>query len=546
MKIGLLQLNYMVGDISGNADKIAQASAEAFAKGAEVVVTSELALTAYPPRDLLLYPGIIAACEQAIQSLAKTVPRGKTLCIGAPERNTRVVGRPLFNSAVWLETGRSARSFHKTLLPTYDVFDEARYFESHCDDRTIVWKGKRIGVSICEDLWNDEALAHHYRENPVMDLGERNCDLVLNLSASPFAMEKHERIRRPLMGKVARRIQAPLVFVNQVGGNDELIFDGRSAVFNENGELCVELPAFEEAVSVVDLASLNPLFCAGQDTMAQLWDALVCGIRDYAKKCGFSKALLGISGGIDSAVTAVIACEALGAENVLGVILPSPYSSSASREDAEALAARLGIATHVMAIGSLMAAYDEVLAEVFAGCEADVTEENIQSRIRGNLLMAIANKTGALLLTTGNKSEFAVGYCTLYGDMSGGLAVISDLLKTQVYALARWVNCKKKTVIPPAILEKPPSAELRPGQIDQDMLPPYSILDEIIVLRMEKRASRDEIVAFGFDANTVDRVLSMLVRAEFKRRQAAPGLKVTTQAFGMGWRMPISGKWGDL
>lgn len=463
--------------------------------------------------------------------------------MGLAEPNPAEVGRPLFNSAALLRQGKVEKTFHKTLLPTYDVFDEDRYFEPACEPQILELKGVRLGISICEDIWNDRDFwrRRRYHTNPIEELVKSGVKAIINLSASPFTAGKQLH-REAMLASMAHKYEVPFVYVNQVGGNDDLVFDGRSCAFGPDGRLFARGKGFEEDVVTVDLESMRGQIA--QDDFApesEIWRALVLGTRDYVRKCGFRSVLLGLSGGIDSALTAAIAAEALGPENVLGVLMPSPYSSKGSIEDSAALAQNLGIKTITIAITDIMKSFDSSLAEAFRDREKDVTEENIQARIRGNLLMALSNKYGSVLLTTGNKSELAVGYCTIYGDMSGGLAVISDVPKTMVYRIARWLNLNsKRNVIPESILTKAPSAELRPCQADQDTLPPYDVLDAILQKHIEQHQSGEEIIAQGFDADTVNRVLRMVKAAEFKRKQAAPGLKVTDRAFGSGWRMPIA------
>jgi NAD+ synthase/NAD+ synthase (glutamine-hydrolysing) len=449
---------------------------------------------------------------------------------------------------VLLKDGAVGPAFHKTLLPTYDVFDEDRYFEPAHAPQILELGGWRLGISICEDVWNDRDFwkRRRYHQDPIEVLTQAGAQAIVNLSASPFTVGK-QLLRQQMLGHLARKHGLPLVFVNQVGGNDDLIFDGRSSAFDAQGRLFARAKGFEEDVVVVDLAA-EPLF--GPDGVpsglaeddfepeAEIWNALVLGVRDYARKTRFGKVLLGLSGGIDSALTAAIAADAMGPENVLGVMMPSCYSSPGSVDDSAELARHLGIRTITLPIAGIMQTYDAALEEAFRGYQSDVTEENIQSRIRGNLLMALSNKYGSLLLTTGNKSEMSVGYCTLYGDMNGGLAVIADLPKMMVYRVSRWRN-RRRPDIPEAILTKAPSAELKPGQTDQDSLPPYDVLDQILELHVEQCQSAEEIIAQGFDEPTVRRVLRLVRIAEFKRKQAAPVLKVTSRAFGTGWRMPI-------
>jgi NAD+ synthase/NAD+ synthase (glutamine-hydrolysing) len=475
--------------------------------------------------------------------------------VGLAEPNPAPVGRPLFNCAALLRNGRVERTFRKTLLPTYDVFDEDRYFEPESDAQILELGEERLGVSICEDIWNDSDfwLRRRYHTDPVAELAAAGVGAIINLSASPFTVGKQEH-RVAMLGELAKKHHLPFLYVNQVGGNDDLVFDGRSMAFDREGRLAARASGFQEDLIVVDLDELSrirfeegaPADRIAEDDFhpdSEIWRALVLGTRDYVIKCGFSGVLLGLSGGIDSSLVAAIAAAALGPENVLGVLMPSPFTSRNSIDDAETLAKNLGIRTLTLGITEIMGSFERELAGPFQGQKKDVTEENIQARIRGNLLMALSNKFGLVLLTTGNKSELAVGYCTIYGDMSGGLAVISDVPKTAVYRLARWINSReKKEVIPASILNKPPTAELRPGQTDQDSLPPYPVLDDILQRYIEQHQSRVDLLALGYEKEMVDRVLSLVKNAEFKRRQAAPGLKVTDRAFGSGWRMPVASR----
>jgi NAD+ synthase (glutamine-hydrolysing) len=544
MKIALLQINPTVGDLEGNARLIADASREAALRGAQLAVTPELALVGYLPRDLLLNADFVARSRLRLGRLAADLRDSVPLLVGLPEPNDADEGRPLFNSAAFVRGGRVEHTFRKTLLPTYDVFDEDRYFEPAHGAQLLEIDGCRVGISICEDIWNDRDFwkRRRYHTDPVEELVRAGARTIVNLSASPFSAGKHH-LREQMIGSMARRHQVPIVYVNQYGGNDDLVFDGRSSAFAADGSVIARGHAFAADVVLCDLSRREALPPADDAVEDEIWHALVLGTRDYARKCGFARAVLGLSGGIDSALTAAIATEALGAENVLGVLMPSPYSSRGSMDDSLTLARNLGIDTLTLPIADAMQAMNGALADAFAGTAPDTTEENIQARIRGNLLMALSNKRHALLLTTGNKSELAVGYCTLYGDMSGGLGVIADVPKTMVYRVARWLNdTRGHAVISDAILTKAPSAELRPNQTDQDSLPPYDVLDAILQRHVEGLQSADEIVQAGFDRQTVDRVLAMVRGAEFKRKQAAPGLKVTDRAFGTGWRMPIAKK----
>ena len=540
MRLALLQINPTAGDLEGNAALIVRGARLAQEQGADLAVTPELALMGYLPRDLLMSQGFVRRSCQMLAHMAADLAGAPPLLVGIATPNPAEMGRPLFNSAVLLQDGAVGPAFHKTLLPTYDVFDEDRYFEPARGPFVLELKGHRLGISICEDVWNDRDFwkRRRYHHDPIEDLAQAGAQAILNLSASPFTAGK-QPFREEMLSHMAQKHGLPIAYVNQVGGNDDLIFDGRSTVFDGHGRLFARAKGFEEDVLVVDLDGAAGSIAEDDFTPeSEIGNALVLGVRDYARKTRFRKVLLGLSGGIDSALTAAIAADAMGPENVLGVMMPSRYSSGGSVADSAGLARNLGIETLTLPISGVMDIYDSVLAEAFRGRSPDVTEENIQARIRGNLLMALSNKYGSLLLTTGNKSELAVGYCTLYGDMNGGLAVIADLPKMMVYRVARWRN-QRRPDIPEAILTKAPSAELRPNQTDQDSLPPYEILDQILELHVEQSQSAEEIIAQGFDEATVRRVLRLVRMAEFKRKQAAPVLKVTSRAFGTGWRMPI-------
>ena len=540
MRVALLQINPTAGDIAGNSSLIVRAARRAQSEGADLAVTPELALMGYLPRDLLMSQGFVRRGCEELGHIAGQLKDAPSLLVGVATTNPAEMGRPLYNSAVLLQHGQIGQTFHKTLLPTYDVFDEDRYFEPACEPGILELKGWRLGISICEDVWNDRDFwkRRRYHHDPIEVLAQAGAQAIINLSASPFTAGK-QLLRERMLGQMAAKYGLPLAWVNQVGGNDDLIFDGRSGAFDAQGRVLARAKGFEEDIVVVDLAARTGSIAVDDFTPeAEIWNGLVLGVRDYARKTRFTKVLLGLSGGIDSALTAAIAADAMGPENVLGVMMPSVYSSSGSVDDSLELARNLGIQTVTLPISAIMKTYDAVLADAFRGRAADVTEENIQSRIRGNLLMALSNKFGSLLLTTGNKSEMSVGYCTLYGDMNGGLAVIADLPKMMVYRVSRWRNGRKAD-IPEAILTKAPSAELRPGQTDQDSLPPYDLLDQILELHVEQSQSAEEIIAQGYDEATVRRVLRLVRIAEFKRKQAAPVLKVTSRAFGTGWRMPI-------
>ncbi|MEH2415655.1 NAD+ synthase [Nostoc sp.] len=552
MKIAIAQINPTIGDLLLNAQKILEAAQRAASTGARLLLTPELSLCGYPPRDLLLNPSFVEAMGITLQNLAQDLPPNLAVLVGTVEQNLEASitgGKSLFNSMALLEDGKVKQVFHKRLLPTYDVFDERRYFEAGLQANYFTLDNIDIGVTICEDLWNDEEFwgKRSYTVNPIADLAILGVDLIVNLSASPYTVGK-QQFRETMLRHSAIRFQQPMIYANQVGGNDDLIFDGRSFALNRQGEVMCRARGFDTDLVVVEfdeaqrdfqLGSIAPVYESEDE---EIWQALVLGVRDYARKCRFSKVVLGLSGGIDSAIVAAIATAALGKENVLGVLMPSPYSSEHSISDAVALAENLGIKTNLLPIGELMQGFDQTLGELFAGTEFGLAEENIQSRIRGNLLMAIANKFGYLLLSTGNKSEMAVGYCTLYGDMNGGLAVIADVPKTRVYSLCQCLN-RNNEIIPQNVLTKPPSAELKPGQVDQDSLPPYEILDDILQRLIHNHQSAAQIVAAGHDPLIVDRVIQMVARAEFKRRQAPPGLKITDRAFGTGWRMPIASNW---
>ena len=546
MRIALAQLNTVVGDTDGNTERILAAIGRAAGDGAELVVFQELCVSGYPPRDLVESPGFIARCEAAVARIVTESTRhaGLGVIIGVPLPSGRATGKGVANAALLIANGAVLHRQDKLLLPTYDVFDEARYFEPAEAALPVRFGGEVLGISICEDAWNDPALfpRQPYRVEPIAMLARQGATVLINISASPFTAGK-EAFRAELVRSHARRHRLPFVFVNQVGGNDELVFDGRSLWVDGTGGVRAALPSFEEAYAVVDTSQRDTgAAYVPMDEDESIRSALVLGTRDYFAKCGFDRAVVGLSGGIDSALTLCIAAEALSAKNVLAVAMPSPHSSPGSVEDARALAANLGVRLEVMAIGGLMTAYDVALEPMFAGRERDVTEENIQARVRGNILMAISNKFGHIVLSTGNKSELAVGYCTLYGDMSGGLAVISDVPKTAVYRLAGLYN-RERMVIPRATLEKAPSAELRPGQEDADSLPPYDVLDPILDLFVEEGAGVTDIVARGFDRATVEWVIDAVRRNEYKRKQAAPGLKVTSKAFGVGRRFPIAARY---
>lgn len=560
---GIAQLNPVIGDLLGNCDRIITAVQKLAAQDVQLVLTPELSLCGYPPRDLLMNHQFVRDMDLAIANLAHQLPHDVAVIVGTVSVNpqaSQAGGKPLFNSAALLQGGRVQQVFHKRLLPTYDVFDEDRYFAVGSGSQvfTLNLKGRaslRVGVTICEDIWNDEKFwdKRNYAEDPVAELAANHeLDLLINLSASPYAVGK-QNLREAMLSHSAIVHNLPLLYANQVGANDDLIFDGRSMAFNRQGEIIALGRSFEEDLLVIsfDKVGHSPTLSMYESDDAEIFAALVLGVRDYVQKCRFRQVVIGLSGGIDSALVAAIAAEAIGKENVLGVLMPSPYSSAHSITDAIALADHLGISTQTIPIQPMMAAFERSLSDLFADQASDVTEENLQSRIRGSLLMAISNKFGHLLLSTGNKSEVSVGYCTLYGDMNGGLAAISDVPKTRVFSICEWLNRTNSPLsikqgnselIPVNIITKPPSAELKPDQLDQDSLPPYDILDDILHKLINQHFSVTEIIATGHDQAIVDRVVRLVKIAEFKRRQAAPGLKITDRAFGSGWRMPIASK----
>jgi len=560
MKIGFAQINPTVGDLNGNFELILRAYERLAGAGAELVLTPELAIPGYPPQDLVFKSRFVPENLQVLEQLHSRVGN-VPLLVGFVDRNEGR-GKPFHNAAALLEKGKPIRKAHKSLLPTYDVFDEDRYFEPACQAETFDACGKKIGVTICEDIWTEHYLPRPlYDVEPVRGLIEQGAQIIVNLSASPFTLHK-PAIRHEMVGALARAYRRPICYCNAVGGNDQLLFDGNSIAVNASGDLIAQLASFREEEAVIDTESRSGIEFREGETPEELFSALSLGLRDYLRKCNFKSAVLGLSGGVDSAVTAVIAVDALGAENVTGVSMPSPYSSRGSIDDSLVLARNLGIKCLEIPITDSFKAFRAQFKEIFKGLPENETEENMQPRLRAMTLMALSNKFGHLLLTTGNKSELAVGYCTLYGDMAGGLAVISDVPKTMIYELARWINsgyssrrCGKGDppspgsgaagIIPRSTIEKAPSAELKPNQKDQDVLPPYEILDEILRLYIEENLSARDIITHGFDEKTVRWVQRRVDLNEYKREQAAPGLKVTSRAFGIGRRMPIAQKYVD-
>ncbi len=545
MKVALAQLNTTVGDLPGNTARILSAYRRGCGSGASLVMTPELAVTGYPPRDLLLRPSFVARNLQALEDLAaKTGSTG--LLVGFVGRNERRPGREVTNSVALLQHGRILATRSKTLLPTYDVFDEDRYFEPATENSPVEFNGMKIGITVCEDVWNDEDFwrERRYPRNPVLDLAGQGASVIFNVSSSPWHLGKN-RVRHEMLASLAAKTRCPLFYCNSVGGNDELVFDGGSMVFNASGRPVAHGALFDEDFLLADVDTASPIEIPVLPDEEKVFNALVLGLRDYLHKCGFKSAVLGLSGGIDSAVVACIAVAALGRENVRGLSLPSQYSSQGSLDDARMLADNLGIRYDVVPIKPAFEAVRSQLGGVFAGRPEDTTEENVQARLRGVILMAMSNKFGSLLLTTGNKSELAVGYCTIYGDMCGGLAVISDVPKTLVYRVARWIN-RYKEIIPDASITKPPSAELRPNQTDQDSLPPYDVLDAILEAYVVDLKTPAEIMASGFSQADVTRVVKLIDLNEYKRRQAAPGLKVTSKAFGVGRRIPVAQRYREL
>jgi len=543
MNIALAQLNYLIGDFEGNVSKIIDYIDKARQQQADIVVFGELAICGYPPRDFLEFSDFISKCQHSIERI-RAASEGIAVVVGCPSINPDKEGKDLFNSAYFIADGTVKHIQHKTLLPTYDIFDEYRYFEPANRHKCLEYKGLRIALTVCEDIWNIGNENPLYRVCPLDILTLEQPDIVINISASPFSYSHAEARLEVLKANVAR-YNVPIFYSNNVGAQTEIVFDGGSVVMSPKGKIYREMPYFEEAMEVFDLADVLKADSENvqpKDDILEIHDALVCGIRDYFGKLGFSKAILGLSGGIDSAVTAALAVRALGPENVVGLLLPSQYSSSHSIEDARALAENLGMSHHTIPIKEIYEQFMTGLSPYFEGKPFNVTEENIQARVRGTLLMAFSNKFGNILLNTTNKSEMAVGYGTLYGDLAGGLSVLGDVYKTQVYELARYIN-RDKELIPDNSIAKPPSAELRPDQKDSDSLPDYADLDRILFEYIERRKGPREIIDLGYDPALVERTLRMVNMNEFKRYQTAPVLRVSSKAFGMGRRLPIVGKY---
>lgn len=537
MKIGIAQINSVVGDLKWNADEILSKYKELVSLGADIVVTPELSITGYPPRDLLFKSKFIDDNLSVIENLSQSIGN-IPIIVGCVEYNTQDSGNPFQNTALVIQNNQIIGRATKSLLPSYDVFDEARYFQPSKGVQVQSIAGKKFGITICEDIWSEDFLPSKlYVKDPAGELAKQGVDFLINLSASPFHIGKQKE-RHAMLSFLARRIETPVIYCNAVGGNDELIFDGNSLAYSAEGELIAQGASFKDESILVDTESSKIAIKEG-DKLKEVYDALVLGLRDYVSKCGFKSALVGLSGGIDSALTAVIAESALGAENVFGVTMPSEFSSVGSVDDSLKLAENLGIGFQEVPITNSFSTIKEDLHEVFRDYEEDITEENMQARIRGIFLMSISNKKGHLLLTTGNKSELAVGYCTIYGDMCGGLAVISDLPKTLVYELSKWIN-RNDEVIPWSTIEKEPSAELKPNQKDQDTLPDYELLDQILELYVDQSMSVSSIIGKGYDKDLVKWIASRVDMNEWKRWQSAPGLRVTSKAFGVGRRIPIA------
>lgn len=543
MKIAIAQINPIIGDFKHNFDKMKHFADQAIKLQCDLVVFSELVITGYPPRDFLERKDFIDSNLACLKRLMNSI-RGIGVICGFVDKNPAGKGKPLYNTAILFENGNIIHKVHKRLLPTYDIFDERRYFEPGRKSSPCSYKGHRIGLTICEDAWNDEDIFQQriYAHDPVAQTVQAGADLVINIAASPYYLG-HDKFRQNMFTFMAKKYRLPFIFANQVGGNDSVLFDGSSSVYDKNGKVIARASDFTEDVVIFDSKTLqitkNSIHNISQSDTESILKALVMGTHNYVTKCGFSKVVIGLSGGIDSALTACIAVRALGPENVSVVFMPSPYTSKENFEDTQKLAANLGVVLTTIPIESMFKEFLRFLSPAFKDTEPDITEQNIQARIRGTILMALSNKHGALVLSTGNKSELAVGYCTLYGDMTGGLAVISDIPKTMVYDLAHFIN-REKELIPHRIITKAPSAELKPDQIDQDDLPPYDILDVVLKEYIEEVKGIEDLVQMGFDKRVVEDVISRVEKNEYKRHQAAPGLKVTSKAFGYGRRYPLA------
>ena len=563
MKIALAQINPTVGDFENNLKKILENIERASKQGAELVIFSELALCGYPPKDLLLKKQFIEDNKVYLNKLSNSIKANITVVVGFTEEN-QGKGKPLFDSLAVIQGGKIICTRQKVLLPTYDVFDEDRYFEHGKIINPIKLSNQKIGLTICEDIWHDDLswTTPRYHIDPVSELTKQNINLIINSSASPYFIGK-PKLREDILKSCAKKHKLPIIYVNQVGGNDELIFDGNSCVIDQNGNICLKLKSFEEDLQIIDITHLlspakgearprQPIpHLPLEPEEEELLQAIICGLRDYVKKCGFKKVIIGLSGGIDSALVAALAIYALGKENVLCIFMPSRYTSEASSNDAKNLALNLGVELKTVSIEEPFEAFLNLLSPLFKKVETChgkslATEENIQARIRGLILMALSNQIGAIVLSTGNKSELATGYCTLYGDMCGGLSVISDLPKTIIYKLAEYINKKEeKEIIPKNIFSKAPTAELKPNQTDQDTLPPYDLLDKILNAYVEQHSSLKEIIKKGLPQDTVEKVCNMIDLSEYKRYQSAPGLKLTSRSFGYGWRMPIAQRYKE-
>ena len=547
MKIGLAQLNYMIGDFNGNLEKMKSAIEKGIAENADLILFSELSVCGYPPRDFLEFHHFINECENVVQKLADFCGNKIAVVVGAPSKNHTKHGKDLYNSAYFIADGKVQFLAHKTLLPTYDVFDEYRYFEPNHSFDIFEFKGKKLAISICEDIWDTGEENPLYKINPIAELAKLQPDILFNLSASPFNYNQAKK-RIEVVRKNATAFNLPVFYCNCVGAQTELIFDGGSLVVDANGNVIDEFDYFVEAIKFYEINEDNTIIQNSEfkiqncSSIQLIHDALVCGIKNYFQKLGFKKAILGLSGGVDSALVLVLAVRALGKENVLSVLMPSQFSTSHSVDDSLKLLEKLGSPHKIIPIKEVFDVYDSILQPHFENKPFDVTEENLQARIRGNYLMALSNKFGYILLNTTNKSEAAVGYGTLYGDMCGGLAVLADVYKTQIYDVCNYIN-KDEEIIPNHILTKAPSAELRPGQKDSDSLPDYSILDKILFEYIENRQGPDEIEKLGFDEKLITRILCMVNRNEFKRHQTPPILRVSPKAFGSGRRLPIVGKY---